>query len=126
MMRAHSIARETGNELERHVVDSFLGDHFRRRGEQEKALDLLTRAARDLGTMGAKYDVARARLSLATLLAGARQARDTEERQREMRLARSNLFEARRLFELMGAPPRLAQCAALEAHLQPERPAPAE
>ena len=125
MMRAHSIARETGNELERQVVDSFLGDHFRRRGEEEKASELLSRAARDLGTMGAKYDVARARLSLAALLGEARMARSPEDRQRELRLARSNLFEARRLFELMGAAPRLAQCTALEARLQPERPTPA-
>jgi tetratricopeptide (TPR) repeat protein len=123
LMRAHGTARETGNDLERHVVDSFLGDHFRRRGEEEKAAELLTRAARDLGELGAKFDVARARLSLAKLLSDARMARSLEERQREMKLARSNLFEARRLFELMGAVPRLCECAELEARLQPERPA---
>ena len=107
------------------MVDSFLGDHFRRRGEEEKAADLLSRAARDLGTLGAKYDVARARLSLAALLGEAHHGRSGEERKRELRLARSNLFEARRLFELMAAGPRLVQCTALEARLQPERPTPA-
>jgi hypothetical protein len=123
LMRAHATARETANDLDRHIVDSFLGDHFRRRGEEEKAAELLTRAARDLGELGAKYAVARTRLSLAKLLSDARMARSLEERQREMKLARSNLFEARRLFELMGAAPHIAECAALEARLQPEKPA---
>jgi tetratricopeptide (TPR) repeat protein len=123
LMRAHATARETGNDLERHVIDSLLGDHFRRRGEEEKAVELLTRAARDLGTLGAKFDVAGARLSLAKLLSQARMARSLEERQREMKLARSNLFEAKRLFENMGAAPRVAECAELESRLQPERPA---
>jgi tetratricopeptide (TPR) repeat protein len=123
LMRAHNLARETGNELERHVVDSFLGEHFRSRGEEEKAADLLTRAARELGTLGAKWDIARARFSLARLLADARMARTLEDRQREMKLARSNLFEASRLFELLGSVPRVEECRALEARLQPERPA---
>lgn len=123
LMRAHAIARETGSELERHTVDSFLGDHFRRRGEEEQAAELLTRAARDLGALGAKFDVARSRLGLARLLSDARMARTLEDRQREMKLARSNLFEARRLFELMGAAPRLAECLELEQRLQPEKPA---
>jgi tetratricopeptide (TPR) repeat protein len=123
LMRAHSIARETTTDIDRHVIDSFLGDHFRRRGEQEKAAELLTRASRDLGELGAKFDVARARLSLAKLLSEARMARNLEDRQREIKLARSNLFEARRLFELMGANPRLAECLALEAKLEPEKPA---
>lgn len=125
LMRAHSIARETASDVERHIVDSFLGDHFRCRGEEEKAAELLTRAARDLGELGAKFDIARARLSLAKLLADARMARTLEERQREMKLARSNLFEARRLFELMGANPRLAECIELEQRLAPEKQAPA-
>jgi hypothetical protein len=86
-------------------------------------VELLTRAARDLGTLGAKFDVAGARLSLAKLLSQARMARSLEERQREMKLARSNLFEAKRLFENMGAAPRVAECAELESRLQPERPA---
>jgi tetratricopeptide (TPR) repeat protein len=123
LMRAHNLARETGNELDRHVVDSFLGEHFRARGEEEKAAELLTRAARELGTLGAKWDVARARFSLAHLLADAHMARTLEERQREMKLARSNLFEAKRLFELLGAMPRLEECRALDVKLQPERPA---
>jgi tetratricopeptide (TPR) repeat protein len=123
LMRAHNLARETGNDLERHVVDSYLGEHFRGRGEEEKAAELLTRAARELGTLGAKWDIARARFSLAHLLADAHMARTLEERQREMKLARSNLFEASRLFELLGAAPRLAECRALEAKMQPERPA---
>jgi len=125
LMRAHSIARETASDVERHIVDSFLGDHFRCRGEEEKAAELLTRAARGLGELGAKFDIARARLSLAKLLADARMARTLEERQREMKLARSNLFEARRLFELMGANPRLAECIELEQRLAPEKQAPA-
>jgi tetratricopeptide (TPR) repeat protein len=124
LMRAHSTARETGNDLDRHIVDSLLGDHFRRRGEEEKAAELLTRAARDLGTLGAKFEVARARLSLAKLLAEARMAHSLEDRQREIKLARSNLFEARRLFEIMRAEPRLAECSELESRLQPEKPAP--
>ncbi len=124
LMRAHSIARETASDVERHVVDSFLGDHFRRRGEEEKSVELLTRASRDLGELGAKFDVARARLSLAKLLCDARMARNLEDRQREVKLARSNLFEARRLFELMGANPRLAECLELETRLAPEKPAP--
>jgi hypothetical protein len=50
-------------------------------------------------------------------------ARTLEDRQREMKLARSNLFEAHRLFELMGAAPRVSECQELEARLQPEKPA---
>jgi len=123
LMRAHATARETGNDLERHVVDSLLGEHFRRRGEEEKAAELLTRAARDLGTLGAKFEIARTRLSLAKLLHEARMARSLEERQREMKLARSNLFEAHRLFDLMGAKPSVEDCRELEARLQPEKPA---
>lgn len=123
LMRAHSIARETTTDIDRHIVDSFLGEHFRRRGEQEKAVELLTRSSRDLGELGAKFDVARARLWLARLLSEARMARTLEDRQREIKLARSNLFEARRLFELMGANPRLAECLELEAKFEPEKPA---
>lgn len=122
-MRANNIARETASEIERHVVDSHLGEHFRARGEEEKAADLLTRAARELGALGAKFDVARARLGLARLLCDARMARTLEDRQREIRLARSNLFEARRLFELLGASPRLTECVELDAKMQPARPA---
>ena len=123
LMRAHNLARETGNEFERHVVDSHLGEHFRKRGEEEKAAELLTRAARDLGALGAKWDIARTSYSLAMLLADAHMARTLQDRQREMKLARSNLFEAHRLFELLGAAPRLAACQELESKLQPERPA---
>jgi tetratricopeptide (TPR) repeat protein len=121
LMRAHATARETGNELERHTIDSLLGDHFRRRGEEDKAAELLTRAARELGELGAKFDVARCRLALAKLLGDAHMARSLEDRQREMKLARSNLFEARRLFELMGAAPRVVECDELGQRV--ERPA---
>jgi len=122
-MRASGLARETGCEVERHIIDSQLGEHFRVRGEEEKAVELLTRSARELGELGAKFDVARARLWLSRLLCDAHMARSLEERQREVKLARSNLFEARRLFELLDARGLLAECTELEARLQPERPA---
>jgi len=123
LTQAQNLARETGNEYARQVVNGYLGDHFRRRGEEEKAAELLTRSARELGALGAKYDVARARLWLAELLGGARMARSLEDRHREVKLARSNAFEARRLFELMGAAPRLAECDEVEAALRPKNPA---
>lgn len=123
LMRAHNLARETGNIYDRHRIDSLLGQHFARAGAADKAANLLSRAAAELGTLGAKYDVAVARLRFAQLLAGTASARTPEERGREMKLARSNLFEARRLLQAMGATARLAEVAALEARLQQE-PAP--
>ncbi|UCE02889.1 MAG: tetratricopeptide repeat protein [Candidatus Latescibacterota bacterium] len=122
LMRALNLARETGNVYERHRIDSYLGVHFGREGEQEKAAGVLSQAASELGGLGAKYDVAVTRLWFAQLLAN-RRPMAAADRQREMKLARSNLFEARRLFEPMGAEPRLAEVREAEAKVHQE-PAP--
>ena len=123
LMRAHNLARETGDVYERHRIDCFLGQHFARRGADDKAASLLSKAAAELGALGAKYDVAVARLRFAELLVGTTRTRSADERARESKLARSNLFEARRLLQAMGASARLAEVAALEARLHQE-PAP--
>ncbi len=126
LMRAHNLARETGNIYDRHRIDSYLGEHYVRSGAEDKAATLLSKAAADLGTLGAKYDVAVTRLRFAQLLIGSSRERSAEERARETKLARSNLFEARRLLEAMGAASRLAEVAALEARLHQAPAASAE
>jgi len=124
LMRAHNLARETGNHYERYRIDGWLGLHFRHSGEDDKALAVLSQAAADLGAQGAKHDVALTRLALARTLLDRRGSHATE-RHRELRLARSNLFEARRLLAAMGARTRLAELDELEARLQHD-PAPSE
>ncbi|MFQ5598987.1 MAG: tetratricopeptide repeat protein [Candidatus Krumholzibacteriia bacterium] len=124
LMRAHNLGRETGNAYERHRVDSLLGAHFQHEGDSDKAADVLTKAASELGTLGAKYDVAQARLWFAELLCEMHSTGPVEQRQRDAKLARSNLFEARRLLEGMGARRRLAEVTELESRLQPELPSP--
>lgn len=120
LLRAHNLARETGDVYERHRIDCFLGQHFARSGAEDKATSLLSKAAAELGALGAKYDVAVARLRFAELLVGTARPRSAEERARESKLARSNLFEARRLLQAMGATSRLAEVAALETRLHQE------
>ena len=117
-MRAHNVARETGNVYDRHRVDGIMGHHFAITGAEDKGATLLAKAAADLGSLGAKYDVAVTRLWFARLLIETQRQRSHEERTREAKLARSNLFEARRLLESMGAASRLADVAALETRLQ--------
>ena len=123
LMRAHNLARETGNDYERHRIDSYLGRHFRGKGDVDKAADVLARAAAELGSLGAKYDVAQSRLWYAELLVASAAQASGEGRKRAMKLARSNVFEARRLLEPLEATRRLQECAAVESHLQPETPA---
>lgn len=121
--RAHNLARETGNVFDRHRVDAAMGRHFAATGAEDKAATILSKAAAELGTLGAKYDVAVTRLAFALLLVDTKRARSAEERARETKLARSNLFEAKRLLETMGAKPRLAELAAVASRLQ-QLPAP--
>lgn len=118
LMRAHNVARETGNHYDRYRVDGLMGQHFAITGAEDKGATLLSKAAADLGSMGAKYDVAVTRLWFARHLIEAQRQRSLEERARETKLARSNLFEARRLLEAMGAKKRLEEVAALETRLQ--------
>ncbi len=120
LMRACNLAREIGNDYERHRVESVLGLHFRSTGDPDKAATVLSQAASDLGGLGAKYHVAVARLDFADLLAETSRTRQANERGREVKLARSNLFEARRLFEGMGAESRLEQVTQLETRLAEE------
>lgn len=120
LVRASNMARETDNAYERHRVESLLGFHFRRSGETDKAAGVLSQAAADLGGLGAKYFVAVTRLGFADLLAETSRTRDRVERGREIKLARSNLFEARRLFEGMGADARIEQVSELENRLAQE------
>ncbi len=120
LMRAHNLARETGNVYDRHRIDSCLGLHYASQGAEDKAAGLLSKAAAELGSLGAKYEVAVARLRFAQLLVGTNRVRGAAERARETKLARSNLFESRRLFEAMGAASRLAEVAALESRLHQE------
>lgn len=123
LMRAHNLARETGNDYERHRIDSVLGLHFRRKGDSEKAANVISRAAAELGSLGAKYDVGQARLWYSELLVELAIRTGGEAKQKSLKLARSNIFEARRLLEPLGAARRLEECAAVESHLQPETPA---
>ena len=116
-MRAHNLARETGNHFERHRIDALLGQHFWQGGSDDKALAVLSKAAADLGALGAKHEVALTRLALARVLLEPH-AQRPEERPRELRLARSNLFESRRLLTGMGARLRLAELEKLETRLQ--------
>ncbi len=121
--RAHNLARETGNVYDKHRVDTEMGRHFARTGAEDKAATILSKAAAELGALGAKYDVAVTRLAFAQLLVDTKRARSAEERARETKLARSNLFEARRLLESMGATSRLAEVAAVASRLH-QHPAP--
>jgi tetratricopeptide (TPR) repeat protein len=118
LMRAHNVARETGNVYDRSRVDGLMGQHFAITGAEDKGATLLAKAAADLGSLGAKYDVAVTRLWFARHLIESQRRRSHEERTRENKLARSNLFEARRLLEAMGAQSRLAEIATLESRLQ--------
>lgn len=120
LMDASRLAQESGNAYERHRIESLLGHHFRGIGETDKAASVLSQAAADLGGLGAKYHVAITRLDFADLLAETSRNREPDERGRELKLARSNLFEARRLFEGMGAEMRIQQVSALESRLAEE------
>jgi tetratricopeptide (TPR) repeat protein len=115
--RAHNLARETGNVYDKLRVDVAMGRHFARTGDEDKAATILSQAAAELGALGAKYDVAMTRLAFAQLLVDSKRARTADELARETKLARSNLFEARRLLETIGATSRLAEVAAVASRL---------
>jgi ATP/maltotriose-dependent transcriptional regulator MalT len=118
LTRAHNLARETANRYMRACIDAQLGRHFLDTGDVSKAVAAFAATAPELGNLGAKYDVALVRLWHAEALWKRCMAGVATDRDKDVKLARSNAFEARRLFESMHASKRLDAVIELEKELE--------
>lgn len=120
--RGQSLARETGNPYMQHVIEAQTGRLLLITGDTTKAASTLESTAASLGNLGAKYDVALVRLWYAEVLWKRCLAGISEDRAKDIRLARSNAFEARRLLESMHAEKHLAELSALEEEWKDDAP----
>lgn len=122
LTRGHALARETGNTYAQTVIEAQMGRHHLATGDTTKAAEMLQATASALGNMSAKYDVALVRLWYAEVLWKRCLAGISDDRARDIRLARSNAFESRRLLEAMHAQKHLAEVAALEQEWKDDAP----
>jgi tetratricopeptide (TPR) repeat protein len=122
LKRAHALARETGNLYSQQVIEAQLGRHYLRTGDSSKAAEVLEAAAAELGDLGAKYDIAMVRFWYAEVLWKRCMAGISDDRAKDIKRARSNVFEARRLLESMQAANRLKEVAALEEEFRNDAP----